>query len=186
MEDQQIIELYFRRSEQAIAETSGKYGRYCHTIANNVLGNPEDAEECVNDTWYNTWNAIPPANPSCLRAFLGRITRNLSINRFLSRNAEKRGGGETAAVLDELAECLADKETVESAVEEKELSQMINRFLMTLPEQKRVIFLRRYWYLCPVAEIASSLRVSESMVKMSLLRMRKQLKAYLEKEGIWI
>lgn len=184
MEDHQIIELYFQRSEQAIAETSDKYGRYCQTIANHVLGNPEDAEECVNDTWLHTWNAIPPTRPGCLRAFLGKITRNLSINRFLARNAAKRGGGETAAALDELAECAAAGETVESAIDERELGRAISRFLETLPEKKRVIFVRRYWYLCPVAEIASSLGEGESMVKMSLSRMRRKLRDYLAKEGI--
>jgi RNA polymerase sigma factor (sigma-70 family) len=184
MEDHQIIELYFRRSEQAIAETADKYGRYCHTIANHVLGNPEDAEECVNDTWLHTWNAIPPTRPSCFRAFLGRITRNLSINRFLGRTAVKRGGGETAAALDELKDCVAAEETVESVIDERELGRAISAFLETLPEKKRVIFVRRYWYLCPIAEIASSLGEGESMVKMSLSRMRRKLRDYLEQEGI--
>ena len=184
MEDHQIIELYFQRSEQAVAETADKYGRYCHTIADHVLGNPEDAEECVNDTWFHTWNAIPPTRPNCLRAYLGKITRNLSINRFLSRSAAKRGGGETAAILDELSDCVAAKETVESAIDERELGRAISGFLETLPEKKRVIFVRRYWYLCPVAEIAESLDEGESMVKMSLSRMRGKLRDYLEKEGI--
>ena len=183
MLDEQIIELYWNRDEQAIAQTSLKYGRYCHQIAWNVLRSLQDSEECVNDTWLRTWNAIPPQKPACLRAFLGRITRNLSLNRYKEKHAEKRGGGQISAALDELADCLPALDTTENAAETQELSELIDRFLQNLGRESRIIFVQRYWYLRSVREIAADRRMKESAVKMSLLRTRERLRTELEKEG---
>lgn len=184
MEEKEIIDLYWARSEQAIRETDKKYGKFCHSIAYNILSDHEDSKECVNDTYLHTWNAIPPRRPNKLSAFLGRITRNLALNRYERDTAQKRGGGQTVLALEELAECVPDPNTVERQVEDRALAELFNRFLADLPEESRKIFLRRYWQLCPVREIASFYGISESKVKMSLMRTRGKLKHFLEQEGI--
>ncbi len=186
MEDAMIIELYWRRDEDAIAETAAKYGRYCSTIANNILHNAEDTEECVNDTYLHTWNAIPPQRPNFLKAFLGKITRNLSLNLYEKNHAQKRGEGKVEELLDELSFCIPAKETVESQIEERELIALLNRFLETLPEESRILFVRRYWYGDSIADIAAKYDLGESKVKMNLLRTREKLKVVLEKEGVAI
>ena len=184
MDDRQIIALYNERSEAALSETAKKYGRYCRSIAYNILSNEEDCEECVNDTWLKAWEAIPPQCPDSLPAFLGRITRNLALNRYKHNNREKRGGGQTPLVLEELADCIPGGSNAETAAEEALLVEVLNRFLEGLPVQKRKIFLRRYWYMSSVKEIAADFGLSESNVKMTLLRTRSKLKQTLEKEGI--
>ncbi|WP_036610222.1 RNA polymerase sigma factor [Oribacterium sp. P6A1] len=186
MTDQEIIELYFARSESAIDESARKYGSYCSYIAMNILYNKEDSEECVNDTWLNTWNAIPPARPSILRTFLGKITRNLALNLYEKQNAQKRGNGETSAVLDELSECIADTKTdrPDDIPDKITLTECINRFLENQSADSRKIFVRRYWYMSPVSEIAAEYGFSESKVKMTLSRMRAALLQELEKEEI--
>ena len=184
MEDHNIIDLYWERSEQAVSETEKKYGRYCHGISYGILRSHEDAEECVNETYFRAWNAMPPQRPNSLRAFLGRIARNLSLNRYQAANAQKRGRGQTELVLEELAECLAAPEDVEHTVEMAELVRCINDFLRALPERKRNIFLLRYWYLCPVSEIARQYGMRENNVSLHLHRMRGALRKYLEKGGI--
>ena len=184
MEDAQIVDLYWTRSESAIAETAEKYGRYCHAIAYNILHNDEDSEECVNDTYMKAWNAMPDARPRRLGAFLGRITRNLSLNRLEQLRAEKRGAGQISLALEELADCIPATDSAERIIDDLALTNALNRFLTSLSAEKRIIFLRRYWYLSPVAEIAEDLALSESKVKMSLLRSRKELKLFLEKEGV--
>lgn len=184
MEDRQIVDLYWARSENAISETEIKYGRYCYYIAHNILHNDEDSEECVNDTYLNAWNAMPDHRPNKLSTFLGKITRNLSLNRWELYNAEKRGSGQILLALDELHECIPSTESVDRIVDDLTLAEIFNRFLAALPKEKRTIFMRRYWYLSPIAEIASDYSMSESKVKMSLLRSRKELKQLLEKEGI--
>lgn len=184
MEDSQIIELYFRRSEDAIAQTAAKYGSYCHTIAYNILQNTEDSEECVNDTYYRAWDAIPPSRPGHFSAFLGRITRNLSLDRYRLRTAEKRGGGEITLALEELRDCVADPRGLDSRMDEKCLTRLLDQFLASLPREQRKLFMRRYWYFSPVKQIAADFGVTESKVKMSLYRSRTQLKRLLEKEGI--
>lgn len=184
MEEKEIIDLYWARSEQAIRETDKKYGKFCHTIAYNILADHEDSEECVNDTYLQTWNAIPPRRPNKLSAFLGKITRNLALNRYAQATAQKRGGGQIELAIEELAECLPDPNTVDRQIEDRELAVLFNRFLAGLPEEARKIFLRRYWQLCPVREIASIYGISESKVKMSLMRTRGKLKHFLEQEGI--
>jgi RNA polymerase sigma-70 factor (ECF subfamily) len=185
MQDEQIIELYFARNESAISETDIKYGRYCVTIANNILHSTEDSEECKNDTYMKTWNAIPPKKPDNLRAFIGRIARNLALDMYEKLHRRKRDVNSTEAILDELAEVIPDPNSnVEKISEDSELRDAINAFLGTLTEDNRKIFVRRYWYACTVEDIARDYSFSKSKVKMSLLRTREKLKEYLESEGI--
>lgn len=183
MEDNQIVELYWQKNTDAISETANKYGTYCFTVADNILHNCEDSEECVNDTWLHVWNAIPPQKPNVLRMFLAKITRNLSFNRFNAKNAEKRGGGEIILVLDELAECLANETDVEAAYERRELEQCIRYFVRALPEREGNVFVRRYFFTETVAEIAKRYGLTENNVMVILSRTRKKLKAELKKEG---
>ena len=184
MRDQEIVDLYWKRSETAITETAAKYGSYCHAISYNILNNEEDAEECVNDTWLGAWKSMPPQRPNRLATYLGKITRNLSLNRYKQYAAEKRGGGQTELVLYELEDCIPAPATVEQIVEEKALVGVINRFLYAQSEQKCNIFIRRYWYLYSIRDIADVYGMSESKVASLLFRMRNELKKYLEKEGI--
>lgn len=182
MEDSQIIELYWQKNADAISETAKKYGVYCFSIAENILHNTEDSEECVNDTWLHAWNAIPPQKPDILRLFLARITRNLSFDRFNAQNAEKRGGGEIAVALDELGECLGGADT-ETAYEAKELRESIQRFVRSLPERDGNVLVRRYFFVEPVADIAKRYGLTENNVMVILSRTRRKLKGYLLKEG---
>ncbi len=183
MEDSLIIELYWQRNEDAIKETDIKYGAYCFAVAHNVLRDSEEAEECVNDTWLHAWNAMPPKRPSVLRAFLAKITRNLSFNRYNTYTAQKRGGGETAAVLEELAECLASETDVESEYMAKELGECVRNFVNTLPERDGNVFVRRYFFVDTVGEIAKRYGITENNVAVILSRTRAKLKKTLEREG---
>lgn len=186
MEDSQIIELYRQRNEKAIDETQKKYGRYCFAIANNILHNNEDAEECVNDTYRGAWDAIPPHSPAVLSAFLGKITRRLSLKKRRERTAGKRGGGELTEALDELEDCIPSGQYIDDHLEAAELTGIIDAFLDTLPTDERRIFLRRYWFFDSVSEISSRFGFSESKVKMTLKRTRDKLIVQLRKEDIWI
>ena len=185
MEDSRIVELYWQKNADAIKETDRKYGAYCFAIADNILHNREDSEECVNDTWLNAWNAMPPQKPTKLQMFLAKITRNLSFNRFNSRSAEKRGGGEIVLVLDELAECLSVGSDVESEYEARELGQCIRRFVQKLSEQEGNVFVRRYFFTESTAEIARRYDLSENYVCVILSRTRKKLKTQLIREGFF-
>lgn len=182
MDDQQIVALYWERDEQAIAESERKYGRYCHTVAYNILNDRSDAEECVNDTWVGAWNAMPPHRPMRLSVFLGKITRNLAIDRYHAAGAKKRGW-RAALVFDELEECIPDI-SGSNPVEEIALRDALNAFLRRLPRESRVIFLQRYFYFCPIKKIAANLQIGQSKVKVTLHRVREELKQYLEQEGI--
>lgn len=184
MDDKQIVDLYWERSETAISKTAEKYGRYCHYIAFNVLHNDADSEECVNDTYLSAWNSMPSHRPSVLKTFLGKLTRNLSLNRYKQLNAEKRGNGQMPLIIDELHECLPATENTASIIDDIVLVDVFNRFLASLSVEQRKIFMRRYWYMSPVKEIATDYGMGESKVKMSLLRSRNELKHLLEKEGI--
>lgn len=186
MKDREIVDLYWERNESAIAASTDKYGSYCHSISYNILHNHEDAEECVNDTWLGAWKAMPPHRPERLSTFLGKITRNLSLDRFKKYTAEKRGLGQTALVLSELEDCISDESSVEQILDEMILVKAINGFLYAQPEQRRNIFIRRYWYLFPIKEIAAVYGMSESKVASMLFRMRNELKVHLEKEGIQV
>ncbi|MBR2284079.1 MAG: sigma-70 family RNA polymerase sigma factor [Ruminococcus sp.] len=183
MDDNDIIRLYWDRDERAVAETSAKYGRFCMNIAMNILADHEDSEECVNDTYLKAWQAIPPQKPAFFQAFLGRITRNLSLNRYNSRHTAKRGGSEIPLILDELCEIVSDKEGTEDRVLRKELVNTIDRFISALPDEKRYIFIRRYWYSDSISAIADRLKRTENSVSVELFRIRKKLRAYLTERG---
>lgn len=183
MEDEGILQLYFARDEKAIEATEKKYGSYCTAIARNILGTREDAEECVNDTYLKAWNAIPPHKPEVLSGFLGKITRNLAFNRYKRNTADKRGGGELPFVLEELAGCVSDKETVEQVIEYKALVRDLNGFLGTLPEKKRNIFICRYFYTDGIDRIALRYGMTYGGVSMTLKRLRTKLHSYLTKRG---
>lgn len=186
MKDHEIIDLYWERNETAIVRTSEKYGGYCHTISYNILNNDEDAEECVNDTWLGAWKSMPPQRPNNLATYLGKITRNLSLNRLKQYTTEKRSGSQTVLALSELEDCISSSTTVEQIAEEEALVDSINRFLYAQPKQKRNIFIRRYWYLYSIRDIAGTYEMSESKVASMLFRMRSELKTHLEKEGIYL
>lgn len=183
MGDEQIVDLYWARSENAILETANRYGKYCHYIAYNILYNDEDSEECVNDTYLKAWNIIPPQRPNKLSTFLGKITRNLALDRYKYNNREKRGGGQIPLVIDELAECISATDETYHTVDNMVLVDCFNHFLAALPTETRKIFMRRYWYFSSIKEIAADFSIGESNVKMILLRARKELKQVLEKEG---
>ena len=185
MEDGKIVELYWERNETAIAETEKKYGKYCHSIAYNVIRSDEDAEECVNDTYHAAWEAIPPHKPSLLSTFLGKLTRNIALNRYYRDHAQKRSP-HTELILHEVEEFLPSSDSDREMTDEILLKDAINRFLASLSQRTRIIFVRRYWYMCSVKEIANNLAMSEGNVKTLLHRTRVQFKAYLEKEGIEI
>lgn len=183
MEDEEIINLYWSRSENAISETDKKYGRYCNYIAYNILQDKEDSKECVNDTFLNTWNAIPPKKPTILKAFLGKITRNLAINQYERKKAKKRGGT-IEVVLEELEECISDNRSIENEIEYSSLVKYINDFVENLSKDKRKIFLERYWYLSSIKDISSKNKLTQSNVRIILLRIRNQLKDFLKERGI--
>lgn len=183
MTDTEIISLYWSRSDRAIAETDAAYGGYCYAVAYGVLSNREDAEESVNDSYLAAWNAMPPTWPDSLKAFLGKLCRRVSLSRLRKNLAAKRGGGEAVLAVEELSECLPSSFDTEGAVEAKELAGAIDRFLGTLPEEERNLFLARYWFVTPLRTLASRLGVKESSLKTRLYRSRQRLRAFLEKEG---
>ncbi len=185
MEDEKIIELYWKRDEEALKQTNLKYGPFCYYIANNILKNEEDSKECVNDTWFKAWLAMPPKRPEFLQAFLGKITRNLSLDRYRKSHARKRGGNEMEAVYEELEECIAGQgeDTQTDAIV---ISDAVSVFLKGIPHDARIIFVRRYWFADSISQIAQRYGMSESKIKSTLMRSRNKLKAYLEKEGIFV
>ena len=184
MTDAEIITLYWNRDQSAITQTASQYGKYCYAIAFGILSSREDSEECLNDTWLRAWNVMPPQRPHRLSLFLGKITRNLSLNKYKMGKAQKRGSGEFALVLDELDECIPSPTTVEQVIDDAELEQLINIFMHSLPKRECTIFLLRYWYSSSLAEIAQRLSMKENNVKASLFRSRAKLKKYLEREGV--
>lgn len=181
MEDTNIIELFFERDEKAILLSSAKYGAYISTIALNILGNSEDAGECLNDTLLKAWNSIPPQRPGNLKSYLGRIARNLAIDRHDMLSAEKRGGGQYDIALDELGECIG---SIDDSLDAGDISKVINSFLEKQETSKRKIFVKRYFYMDSIKAIAKDMRLSESNVKTTLFRLRNDLKEELTKEGI--
>ena len=183
MDDQKIIDLYWSRSETAITETDQKYGKYCYSIAYNILTNNEDAEESVSDTYMTAWNVIPPRRPSVLCTFLGKITRHISIDRWRKRSASKRGGGEVTLALDELNDCVAGMQNVEMEFERKEILKAYVSFLNALPATERRIFLCRYWYVESIETIADKFSFSQSKVKTMLHRTRAKLRKHFAEEG---
>ena len=184
MNDAMIIDLYCNRNELAINETAKKYGNYCFTISNNILKNNHDAQECVNDTYLRTWDNIPPAKPLNLRAFLGRITRNLSLDRYKFNKAKKREGSEFELLLTELEDCISSNLTTEAEFDSNFVVQIINDWLLSQSSENRVLFVKRYWHAESIHDLASNHQMSESKVKSVLFRMRKNLKTQLKKEGV--
>lgn len=184
MDDKKIIELFYERSEQAITELSKKYGLLCEKIADNILNNHLDAEECVNDAYLAVWNTIPPQNPDSLVSYVCRIVRNQAIKKYHENTALKRNSIYDTS-LDELEEVLPSSASVEGELEAKEVSAMIDRFLETLDKQSRTMFIRRYWYSDSIEEIALSFKTSKHYISVRLSRIRKALKKHLVKEAIW-
>lgn len=184
MDDKAILDLYWARSERAIAETGKQYGAYCYSIAYNILSNREDSEESVNDTWLAAWNTMPPKRPAVLSAFLGKMTRYISLNRWKERTRKKRGGGEVILCLEELEGCVGGTKSVEDELVKKEQLACVNRFLEALPETERKVFLCRYWYFQPVEEIAARFGFTQSKAASMLHRTRQKLRKALEKEGL--
>ena len=183
MDDKRIVDLYWQRSEDAISETASKYGKYLYSIAYQILSNTQDAEECVNDTYTGAWNTMPPHRPSVLSTFLGKITRRISIDLWRKYSAEKRGGGETNLVMDELEDCASEPTAVEMVIERKEMARIIREFLDALPVTERRVFLRRYWYMDSIANIASDYDFTESKTASMLHRIRSKLREKLKSEG---
>ena len=183
MEDRKIVDLFFARNERAIHETQQKYGKYCHYVANNILRSDEDSEECVNDAYLRTWNAIPPSKPENLKAFVGKVTRNLALDMYDKNKAQKRADS-VELVFEELEECLSDHSSHGKMVDELAMKNALNKFLGGLDPAKRLIFMQRYWYLLSVKDIAEKNRISETSVKSILLRLRSKFKKHLEKEGV--
>ena len=184
MEDSAIIDLYWARDEQALPESDKKYGKLCRTVAHNILKNHEDTEECVNDTWLRAWNAMPPGRPGVLSAFFSRIVRNLALDRYKAAHAEKRGGGQLPAALEELEGCIPSSSGVEEELAFRELSRLLDSFLRELPEKECCIFLRRYWYVDATRDIARRYGMPEGSVKSQLSRTRQKLRKLLEREGV--
>lgn len=184
MEDSFIVDLYWRRDEQAIAETERKYGGACEGIARRFLPAAEDAEEIVQDAYLSLWNTIPPQRPEHFAAYLFRTVRNAAFSRFRADSAQKRGGGEASAAIDELAECVAGRDNVEQIIEARELSHAVNAFLHTLSRNDRIIFTARYYLALPAPAIAERLGCREGRVHTSLCRSRKRLRDYLIKEEL--
>lgn len=184
MDDRQIIDLYFQRSETAIVETDAKYGGYCYKIAYSILDSREDSEESVNDTYLSAWKAMPPRRPATLSTFLGRLTRNISIDRLRTIGAKKRGSGELTLALDELGECVSGEKSIEDTLILKEIIRCLNDFLKALPEEERTVFLCRYWYVNTMEEIGEKTGFSVSKVKSMLRRTRQKLAKHMEKEGL--
>ena len=175
MDDGQIVALYWARDERALTESAAKYGAYCRAIAGRIVRSPEDAEECVNDTWTGAWNSIPPHRPERLSTYLGKLTRRISLNRLRAQSAEKRGGGEVPLALDELNEAVPDRGSVEEHLEAETLAGLIDAFLERLPTRERRVFVLRYYHLLPIRAICEQLGFSKSRTESMLFRTRKKL-----------
>ena len=184
MTDEELIRLYWKRNERAISETSRIYGKYCYAIAYNILHDNEDSEECVNDSYHKVWNAIPPTKPKVFSAFIGRIVRNISLDRYKMRTAEKRGGSQIPVILDEIGEIASDTPSPEDECVRQEVVAAINDFLTCLPMDQRVMLVRRYWYADDVRSIAERLGMRENSVSVALRRIRNRLREYLISRGI--
>lgn len=186
MEDAMIIDLYFKRAEQAITETDLKYRPYCESIGYHILKDHQDTEECVNDCYFHTWNAIPPARPDSLRCFLGKIMRNLSLDRYRKKHSQKRGGNEFEVVLDELNDCVPSDDPVWDSCNGKLLGEAIDKFLDRIPKKQCIVFIKRYYFCKSIKEIAKECSMTTTHVKVLLYRIRGALKRYLETENFEI
>lgn len=178
MDDQSIIELFSQRDENAIRETETKYGAYCLSIAYGILQNHEDAEECVNDTWMSAWNRIPTVKPDSLKAFLGKIVRDIALSRFRANHAQKRYNG-MEVMLDELEECIPSAFDVQETMEQQELSKLINDWLASLSTGDRVVFVKRYYFGQSVKSLAKLSACTENRMAQKMMKLRNSLKAFL-------
>lgn len=185
MEDEKIIALFWERSEQSIREFDRKYGKICRSLSYQIVNDRQDAEECVSDAYLGAWNAIPPARPCPLLAYLCRIVRNISLNLYHRKEAAKRGSSYTIA-MEEIETCLAAPDTVEAAIDARELAHILEDFLETLTEENRVIFLRRYWFADSCRDIAGRVGLGEKNVSVRLARIRQRLKEYLREREVWV
>lgn len=183
MDDKEIIELYWARLEDAISATSAKYGKLCQTIANHILTSFEDCEECVNDTYWELWRAIPPKQPRYFSVFIGRITRNLALKKYAYLSASKRNP-QAVCSLEELGDCVSGRTSVETELENKRIETALTAFLWQQEADKRNVFILRYWYFASIEAICQRTGFSQSKVKSMLFQLRKKLRAYLESEGI--
>lgn len=184
MKDSEIVDLYWQRSEQAIQESVSKYGHYCRTVAENIVHNTEDVEECLDDTWFGAWNSMPKNRPSLLGPYLAKFTRWSALSRIRKSKSQKRGGSEVTLAFEELEGCVPSMQNVEREIELRELSKCIDAFLEGLEKNERCVFIERYWYVYAVSEIAKRHGFTESKVKSMLFRTRKKLSAFLEEEGL--
>lgn len=182
MEDNQIIELYFRRDEAALQETHSKYGAYCFRIAKNILENREDSEECVNDTWVQTWKRIPPTVPESLKAFLGKIVRDISLSRYRANHAKKRFNA-MDVMLEELENCLPSDFDMMEMLEKKQLAELINDWLGTISKDDRILFIKRYYYGESVKNLARAYGKPENYISQRMLKLRRKLRTYLQEKG---
>lgn len=185
MEDKKIVDLYWNRNEEAIAESQQKYGHYCYSIAYHILYNNEDSQECVNDTFLKAWEAMPPHRPTILSTFLGKITRRLALNYYRNQNAQKRGGQEITCSFDELEAMIPTQSQVDEQLKSEEITKILNAFLENMDPGQRKVFVCRYWYCESIEEIADRFHFSQSKVKMILKRNRDKLREQLEKEGVF-
>ena len=185
MEDCKILDLFFAREEMAIQATAQKYGNYCYAISANILHSREDAEECVNDTYLRAWDAIPPKRPTAFRVFLGKITRNLSLDKYKWKNRKKRAADETAQLFSELDECIPGGIGADAEYEAAQVEGVINASLHSMSKDARIVFIRRYFHAESISDIAARFSMGESKVKSMLFRARKKLKVDLEKEGVF-
>lgn len=186
MEDSLIIDLYFKRSEEAIKETDIKYHQYCENIGYHILKNHQDTEECINDCYFKTWNAIPPTRPNSLQSFLGKIMRNLSLDCYRKKHSQKRGGNEFGILLSELNECIPSNDSVWDSYNSKMLSEAIDKFLNEIPEKQCIVFIKRYYFCKSIKEIGKECSMTTTHVKVLLFRIRSALKRYLEMENFEI
>lgn len=185
LEDEKIIELFFERSEQGIGELDKKYGKVCRRLSYNILNSSQDAEECVNDAYLGAWNAIPPARPHPLLAYICKIVRNISLNAYYKKDAAKRGSAYSVA-MEEIEACIADPNTAETELEARELARIMESFLDTLTAENRVIFMRRYWFCDSCKDIAELVGLSEKNISVRLTRIRQKLKNYLAEREVFL
>ncbi len=183
MEDKEIIARFFARDEGAVQAAQQRYGAYCAAVAKNILQDPGAAEECVNDAWLKCWQTIPPQRPASLKGYAGRIVRNLALSALRAEKAQKRGGGQAQLALDELSEVVSGGDTPEGALDRQAFRSALDGFFAGLPENHRNLFLRRYWYLDSVEQLAKRFGMSKTQVTTTLHRLRQKLRVHLQQEG---
>ena len=186
IQDDEIIQLFWEREEEGLVKMQSKYQKYCSAIARRIVKNTEDTEECVNDTWLRVWNSIPPHRPENLSGYLAKVVRNLALSLYTKQHRQKRGGGVVSVALDELSECLSDGREISEKLEGQILTEAITAYLRGKNREHQAVFIRRYFYMMDIKELAEGLHMKENTVKSILFRMRKELKIHLEGEGIYL